>query len=74
MKHETLTRVQAETLQLLFKGLPVPQIAALRHRSPKTVQHTIEALKLATDTHTDRELIYEALVRRWLTPPQRHVE
>lgn len=71
MKSETLTRVHAETLELLFKGLTYSEIAAVRHRARSTVDHTVEALQELTGTHNARELIYEALARGWITPPAR---
>lgn len=73
MTHETLTRVHAETLNLLFKGYTHQEIASLRHRSVVTVDHTVEAMQQLTDTHNSRELIYEALSRGWITPPTRYV-
>ena len=68
------SRIDKDTLALLFKGLTVDEIAESRHRAHKTVEGTLMRLMRKTETRNARELIYESLALGWLTPPPRYVD
>jgi DNA-binding NarL/FixJ family response regulator len=68
-----LPRVQQEVLMMLFKGLTVEEIALARHREHKTIEHCVTNMLKRTETRNSRELIYEALSRGWITPPNRYI-
>ena len=71
---KALTRVHGETLEMLFRGMTIKEIAQLRGRSPATVDKTIEVMLARTKTHNTRELIYESLARGWLDSPQKYAQ
>jgi len=67
--NDELTTAESEVLNLLFKGLTTEEIAAVLGKAFKTVEHDISRMLLKTGTRNSRELIYEALERKWLVPP-----
>lgn len=69
-----LTKVQSEILPLFFKGYEVKEIAEMRGCSYKTVQHTLEDLRVEAGVSNGRELIYEAFRNGWLTAPQKYAQ
>ena len=73
VKKSPLSEAHARTLELLFRGHTVKEIARLRNRAPKTIEHTVEALKDMTGTRTTGALVHEAIAREWVSKPQRYI-
>lgn len=71
---DTLSKVHIQTLEMLFRGFETKEIAALRHRAPKTVEGSIGTLLRKAKARNSRELIYKAFERGWLQPPKRYVD
>ena len=56
-----LTKCQTDCLYYLVKGMTMKQIAATIGRSPKAVEHHLEAVKIKLNCDTRSELISKAL-------------
>ena len=68
------TPAEVEILGLMLKGLSAKEIAAVRQRSPKTVEKQISTLLEDTGTHSKGKLVYHALCQGWINPPKRYVD
>lgn len=63
---EPITRSQAETLELMSKGLSYQEIAEVRGVTAKTVKNTVYTAKERTGGKTTTELVSCALENGWI--------